>query len=193
MMTTPRFRLAVTVGGLLALTLAAALPGCNDGGQGPFPTYAYSDDGDLLPRPSGGGLVVDPDSEIPDVPRPVGFVGVPSKSTSSVDPLTGIRTVFHVYQGRSNTLDAAAYFRRNLDDFGWSLDGFDQGDPRSTVQSYAKGPEQLRINITGDRAITTLTVAINPRDAVPQTGPVPGIDPAPGDEIEPLPADDASL
>ncbi|MEM7625513.1 MAG: hypothetical protein AAF333_07795 [Planctomycetota bacterium] len=130
--------------------------------------YAYSDDGDLLPRPSGAGLVVDPNAEIPDVPRPVGFVGVPSKSTSSVDPITGIRTVFHVYQGRSNTQDAAAYFRRNLDDYGWNLDSFDNGDPRATVQAYAKGPEQLRVTITGDRGITTLNVTISP------AGPVAG-------------------
>ncbi len=146
--------------GLLVATLLAV--GCNKGGQGIFPMIAYSDDGDFLPKPSGAGLVMAPDAEIPDVPRPVGFVGVPSKSTSSVDPLTGIRTVYHVYQGRSNTQDAAAYFRRNLDDFGWKLDGFDTGDPRATLQSYVKGPEQLRIAITGDKGITTLAVTLSP-------------------------------
>lgn len=138
------------------------LTGCSGSGQGPFPVFAYSDDGDLLPRPSGAGLVVDKDSPIPDVPKPIGFVAVPSKSYSSVDPLTDVRTVVHVYQGRSNTQDAAAYFRRNLDDYNWQLDGFDQGDPRATVQAYAKGPEQLRITISGDRGITTLQVTISP-------------------------------
>jgi hypothetical protein len=149
--------------GLLALALLA---GCR-GGQGPFPIAAYSDDGDLLPKAPGAGLVVDRDAEIPDVPRPVGFVGVPSKSYSSVDPITGVRTVVHVYQGRSNTQDAAAYFRRNLDDYGWNLDGFDTGDPRATVQSYEKGPELLRITISGDGGITTLNVTISPK--VPPT------------------------
>lgn len=164
-----RSRRFLLILGLLGLTLSLPfLGGCNNGTQGPFPVYAYSDDGDLLPRPSGAGLVVDPNAEIPDVPRPVGFVGVPSKSTSSVDPITGIRTVFHVYQGRSNTQDAAAYFRRNLDDYGWNLDSFDNGDPRATVQAYAKGPEQLRVTITGDRGITTLNVTISP------AGPVAG-------------------
>lgn len=151
---------ALCLVGLLVATVMVG--GCIKGGQGPFPVYAYSDDGDLLPKPSGAGLVMSPDAEIPDVPRPIGFVGVPSKSTSSVDPITGIRTVYHVYQGRSNTQDAAAYFRRNLDDFGWQLDGFDNGDPRATLQSYAKGPEQLRIAITGDKGITTLAVTISP-------------------------------
>jgi len=151
---------ALCLVGLLAAVVMVG--GCVKGGQAVFPVYAYSDDGDLLPKPSGAGLVMSPDAEIPDVPRPVGFVGVPSKSTSSVDPITGIRTVYHVYQGRSNTQDAAAYFRRNLDDFGWQLDGFDNGDPRATLQSYIKGPEQLRIAITGDKGITTMAVTISP-------------------------------
>jgi len=138
------------------------LPGCSSRPQGVFPIFAYSDDGELLPKPSSAGLVVDPTAEIQDVPRPVGFVGVPSKSTSSVDPITGVRTVIHIYQGRSNTQDAARYFRRNLDDYNWKLDGFDTGDPRATIQSYVKGPEQLRITITGDRGITTLTILISP-------------------------------
>lgn len=144
---------------LVLLLTAVTVVGCR---QSPFPIYAYSDDGDLLPKPGGAGLVVAPDAEIPDVPRPVGFVGVPSKSTSTVDPITGVRTVYHIYQGRSNTQDAAAYFRRNLDDHQWKLDGFDNGDPRATLQSYVKGPEQLRISITGDRGITTISVTINP-------------------------------
>ena len=147
---------------LAALVTLPLLAGCRSGGQGPFPVFAYSDDGDLLPRPSGAGLVVDRDSPISDVPKPIGFVGVPSKSYSSVDPLSGVRTVVHIYQGRSNTQDAAAYFRRNLDDYGWELDSFDKGDPRATVQAYAKGPEQLRITISGDRGIVTLHIAISP-------------------------------
>ena len=156
-------RTFLTIFALGSALLPSLLGGCRAGGaQAPFPIVAYSDDGDLLPRPSSGGLVVDPHAEIPDVPRPVGFVGVASKSTSSVDPLSGVRTVVHVYQGRSNTQDAAAYFRRYLDDYGWNLDGFDNGDPRATVQSYAKGPEQLRITITGDQGITTLNVTISP-------------------------------
>ncbi|MEM1107255.1 MAG: hypothetical protein AAGH99_01025 [Planctomycetota bacterium] len=157
---TPIVRTALCLAGLLVV--AAGLSGCQAGTQGPFPVLAYSDDGDLLPKPSAAGLVMSPDAEIPDVPRPVGFVGVPSKSTSSVDPISGIRTVHHIYQGRSNTQDAAAYFRRNLDDFGWQLDGFDNGDPRATLQAYAKGPEQLRIAITNDGDVTTLSVTISP-------------------------------
>lgn len=161
MMTDSRPRLIPTTLGLAGLLIVTLLlSGC--GGGGPLPFYAYSDDGDLLPKASGAGLVKAPDAEIPDVPRPVGFVAVPSKSTSSVDPITGVRTVRHIYQGRSNTQDAAAYFRRNLDDYDWKVDGFDNGDPRATLQSYTKGPEQLRISITGDKGITTLAVTITP-------------------------------
>lgn len=144
--------------GLIALTTGVA--GCRGAG-GPFPVFAYSDDGDLLAKPSSAGLVVDPNSPIEDVPKPVGFVGVPSRSTSRVDGNT--RVVLHIYQGRANRLDAAAFFRRNLDDFGWTVDGFDTGDLNATVQTYAKGNETLRITITGDRGKVTLNVAIDAR------------------------------
>lgn len=152
----PARRVAVLTGLLLGLVL---LPACRGGG--PFPVFAYSDDGDLLPKPSGAGLVVDPDSPIEDVPKPIGFVGVPSKSTSRTDGPA--RVVRHVYQGRANRLDAAAFFRRNLDDFGWKVDGFDTGDPNATVQTYAKGNEVLHVTVTGDAGKITLTVSINPR------------------------------
>lgn len=144
-----------------ALLLTLGLTACNRGPGGPFPLVAYSDDGDLLPKASGPGLVVDPQSYIPDVPKPVGFVGVPSKSSSRTDGQT--RQVVHVYQGRSSAVDAAAFYRRYLDDYGWKLDGFDSGDPRATVQAYAKGPEQLRITITSAKGITTINAVINPR------------------------------
>ena len=142
------------------IVLACALPGCRSG-VGPFPVFAYSDDGDLLPRPSTAGLVVDPNSYIEDVPMPIGFVPVPSRSTSRVDG--NHRVVLHIYQGRANRLDAAAFYRRNLDDYGWAIDGFDTGDPNATVQTYAKGNETLRITITGDRGKVTLNVAIDAR------------------------------
>ena len=71
--------------GLIALgSLPLGPTGCTSAG-GPFPVFAYSDDGDLLPKPSSAGLVVDPNSPIEDVPKPIGFVGVPSRSTSRVD------------------------------------------------------------------------------------------------------------
>ena len=144
----------------LALTLGVALPACT-GSDGTFPVWVYSDDGDLLPKASGGGLVVDPDSPIPDVPKPIGFIPLPSKSSVSTT-LDGERNVTHVYQGRANRLDAAAFYRRNLDDHGWTTAGLDQGDPRSTVQSYSKGPENLRINITQDRSVVTIRANITP-------------------------------
>jgi len=144
----------------LLIGLIALSTGCS-GPSGPFPVFAYSDDGDLLPKPSSAGLVVDPNSPIEDVPKPVGFVGVPSRSTSRVDG--NHRVVLHIYQGRANRLDAAAFFRRNLDDFGWTVDGFDTGDLNATVQTYAKGNETLRITITGDRGKVTLNVAIDAR------------------------------
>ncbi len=165
----------------MASTLLLVTSGCNRGAGGPFPVWAYSDDGDLLPKASGAGLVVDPQSPIPDVPKPIGFVGVPSKSTSGTDGRT--RNVLHVYQGRSSAIDAAAFFRRYLDDYGWQLDGFDTGDPRATVQAYAKGPEQLRITITAANGITTINLVISARSA-PTDAPAPPI-PTPAPSIGP--------
>lgn len=164
-----------TVLSLLAASLLVGLvlTGCRRS-QGPFPVWAYSADGDYLPAPGGGGLVVDPKSEIPDVPRPVGFVAVPSQSSVSTDGV--YRQVIHVYQGRSNSQDAAAFYRRNLDDYGWMPSGFDTGDPRATLQTYAKGQESLRIAITGDKAVTTITITISPQNA-PAKEPAPTIIP----------------
>ena len=161
--------------GLIALgSLPLGTTGCTSAG-GPFPVFAYSDDGDLLAKPSSAGLVVDPNSPIEDVPKPIGFVGVPSRSTSRVDG--NHRVVLHVYQGRANRLDAAAFFRRNLDDYGWKVDGFDTGDLNATVQTYAKGNETLRITITGDRGKVTINVAIDARSEhtstpAPRPGPI---------------------
>ncbi|MEE9403999.1 MAG: hypothetical protein V3V20_03840 [Algisphaera sp.] len=150
------FRRLVT--SLCLLALIASLGACR-GASGPFPLLVYSDDGDLLPKPSSAGLVVDPNSPIEDVPMPIGFKGVPSKSMSRTDG--NHRVVLHVYQGRANLLDTAAFYRRNLDDFGWKVDGFDTGDPNATVQTYAKGNEVLRINILGDKGKVTLNISID--------------------------------
>jgi len=155
--------------GLIALS--GTLAGCRGAG-GPFPVFAYSDDGDLLPKPSSAGLVVDPQSPIEDVPKPIGFVGVPSRSMSRTDG--NHRVVLHIYQGRANRLDAAAFFRRNLDDYGWKVDGFDTGDLNATVQTYAKGNETLRITITGDRGKVTLNIAIDRRAASTPAAERPG-------------------
>ncbi len=156
----PRPRHALLAAALAGLILAGSA--CT-GSDGAFPIWVYSDDGDLLAKPSGGGLVVDPDSPIRDVPKPIGFVPVASKSSVSTDG--DQRTVTHVYQGRANRLDAAAFYRRNLDDYGWTTAGLDQGDPRATVQSYTKGPENLRINITQNRSVVTIRAMISPSDA----------------------------
>ena len=153
----PRPRL---ISGLCLFALVAGLTGCTSA-RGPFPVFAYSDDGVLLPKPSSAGLVVDPDSPIEDVPKPIGFVGVPSKSTARTDG--NHRVVLHVYQGRADRLDVAAFYRRNLDDFGWTVDGFDTGDPNATVQTYAKGNEVLRVTILGDKGKVTLNVSIEGR------------------------------
>jgi hypothetical protein len=168
------------VGSLAVLALASVLVGCGGGSNGPI--WAYSDDGDYLPRASSGGLVVDPDSPIPDVPMPVGFVAVPSKSSVSYDGVN--RIVSHVYQGRSNTQDASAFYRQNLDDQGWRPTGMDTGDPRTPLQTYTKGPEELRISITETRSIVTILVTIAPKgfEVAPTRiqPPTPAPAPAPG-------------
>jgi len=153
---TPRARL------ILMVPLVAALVGC-EGGRSAVPLVGFTDDGTHVPAPVGPGLVADPDSPIPDVPMPIGFEPVPSKSGSSFDGRA--RTVLHVYQGRGTIAEAAQFYRQQLRGYGWSFTGRSDDTDGATVLNFEKGPERLRVRLTQRRIITTITVNIAPRPA----------------------------
>ena len=142
---------------LLALT-ALPLAGCT-GDAGPLPVVAFSDDGAFLTRQFGQGLVIDEDSPIPDVPKPMRFVPVPSRSSSSFDGYA--RTVTHVYQGRADFEDILAFYQTQIPEHGWQP----AGNPAANgpIQSYAKGPEALQVSVSSAGGVATITVVIRPR------------------------------
>jgi hypothetical protein len=125
-----------------------------------WPPVAFSDEGDYLPRASGPGLVVMDDHPIPDVPMPVGFVALPSRSSS--DMAGNARRVTHVYQGRATGRDAIDFYRDHLDDFGWRFQRLDALPDGSSVQSYTKGPEMLRVQSVDDDGVLTIYIFIEP-------------------------------
>jgi hypothetical protein len=149
---------------LMMLPLLAALTACTDG-----PIYVYSDDGVLLPKQPGAGLVprLQEDWLIPDVPMPVGFQPVTSMCYASFDG--SARTVSHVYQGRGYIADTVKFYRQNLRDpaLGWTFEGIGRTDEAVQILDYTKGPEALQIRIRTRNNLTTVQVEIVPRTLVP--------------------------
>ncbi len=145
---------------LLALGCVAsvAMPGCT-ADTGPLPALAFSDDGAYLPHQLAEGLVVDEQSPIPDVPKPLRFVPVPSRSSSSFDGAA--RTVTHVYQGRSKLDELETFYRAAAANHGWrpATAGADAGP----ILTYAKGPETLQVALSRAGGVSTVTVLIRPR------------------------------
>ena len=137
----------ILVGGML-------LPGC---GSVKTPFVAYSDDGQYLRPPTGSGLVMDPNSPIPDVPKPVGFVGVPSLSSHSFDGR--VRQVQHVYQGRGEVSDVLLLYKRWLPRYDWQSLAI-QGTTPNTVLRYIKGREQLSVVVSKSSGVISIVVNI---------------------------------
>jgi len=137
---------------LLAMTLA----GC-----GHMPVVSFSDDGQYLTHHRGPGLVADPESPIPDLPRPIGFVEVPKLCSASVGP-DGVRTVQHFYQGRGPVAEIQLFYKYQLRDFGWTVSNVGYTDEGELVITGQKGPESLRIRAVRSGSRTNLIVTIEP-------------------------------
>lgn len=130
------------------------------GCHGPDTGMPLSDDGRWLPPATGEGLVARRDSPIPDVPMPVGFVGVASRSQSSV--VDDVRVVHHLYQGQAGVADAITFYRRELPAQGWRLIS-SQIEVQPAVLLYQKGREQLQISVVRRHRVVSITVSIQAR------------------------------
>ncbi len=146
------------LGGVLGVLVLAGLAGCTSASR-PGPVLAYSDDGVYLPFQFGEGLVPDQKSPIPDVPKPIGFAAVPSRSSSSFDGYA--RMVEHVYQGRSGLNDVLAFYETQLRYHGWS--GELNADQDGPIRGYVKGSESLRLGVSSAGGVISVTVVIRPR------------------------------
>jgi hypothetical protein len=141
---------------VLSLIALIALPACNSMKQR-IPVVAYSSDGDYLEPQYGRGLVIDEQSTIPDVPKPIGFVLVRSQSSASFDG--SARTLTHVYQGRASVDELLEFFRRVLKGNGWQV----AGPTDAPILSYVKGSESLNLSVGSDGKRATVTLVIYPR------------------------------
>lgn len=143
---------------LLFLALFAVLAACTPQS---VPRVTYSDDGEYLPAPTGPGLVAKQRSPIPDVPIPVGFVGVPSRSEAEFDG--EVRHVHHVYQGRAHAAEVVTFYRRQLPRRDWTSQGRHQEDDGTTVMRFTKGREDLTLRISHRHSVVTIVAEIGPR------------------------------
>jgi hypothetical protein len=125
-----------------------------------------TDDGQMLHRPGGQGLVAQTRSPIPDVPMPIGFKVVNSKSSATVTPTA--RIVDHLYQGLSTVADAVVFYRRVLAENNWSPDR-EQTHGSRHLMVYTKGRERLELETWRDGGVVSVFVRI--RDNTTAPGP----------------------
>lgn len=159
--TTMSRRIGPWVGIGVVLCLAIVGGGCK---QGPF-GMAFSDEGHMLPPPEGPGLVAAKQSPIPDVPHPIGFVLITSQSRSEL--IDGRRYAEHMYQGQAQAGDIVRFYRRVLPRHGWKP-GSEHQDQELVRLNYAKGAEDLTIQIARQQSVVTCYVVVQDR-----TMPVP--------------------
>lgn len=147
-----------------ALTLASmmvlAVGGCAES-----PTLVHlSEDGRILRKPASAELVAKPDSPIPDVPMPVGFVFIETRSSSQ--SVGHLRRVDHVYQGLASRGQVAEYYRRVLPASGWQRGSDEMAGP-SHVLRYMKDREALEIRITESNSVATVRVRLSDTSTSP--------------------------
>ena len=147
--------------GTLVLVLGALLVGCDS------ISMVRSDDGQMLPDRAGAGLVNRTRTPIPDVPMPVGFVLLSSKSHASV--VNGERNVTHVYQGRATYAETVEFYRRLTPASGWRL-ARDVTEVDEIVMGFAKGRETLELRISHPRDVATVKVLLRTPGQSPGMG-----------------------
>ena len=156
--TTPKPR----AGFLTALVLGSLLVSLTMAGCRNNPVMAVSDDNRILQSHTGSILVANPRSPLPDVPVPVGFELIDSKSTGRINP-GGTRQVHHVYQGLADFTAAVEYYRHVLAANHWQSISQD-ADGKDTVLGYQSTRETLVVRLSKPGRIMTVTVTIRSRE-----------------------------
>lgn len=122
-----------------------------------MPWVPRSADGEPLPAIEGPGLVASSGSPVPDVPMPIGFVAVVSRSSSQV--IGQVRFVDHLYQGRASAADTVGYYRQQIRQHNWQPIS-EQTQQGVTVIRLNKGRENLEISVSQEDAVTSVRVLI---------------------------------
>lgn len=145
------------VAGVVGLFLGLSAVGCSGFNS---PVMAVTHDGQYLDHQVGPGLVADPKSEIEDVPRPIGFTGVPSVSRINSVGVSA-RDLVYVYQGRAQISEVITFYSQQLWRFGWKR-GVDTTEQGANVLTFSKGAELLKIFVSRNRGVATVSVEITP-------------------------------
>jgi hypothetical protein len=148
----------LSAGRVLVVAWLLAAAGCE---TTDWPLGPRTDDGQRLTHPPGPGLVAATDSRIADVPMPVGFVPVASRSNSYVPP-SGPRAVNHVYQGIATVAEASQFYRQQLPAHGWQSVR-ERADGSISTMVYVKGQEELTVQISHPRVLD-IVVTIRDRN-----------------------------
>lgn len=160
---------------IVTLLAIPALWGCQTSPVS-VPPFGVSEDYQVLAGQPGRGLVADPNSPIPDVPKPIGFKPVVAQSSAASDGRA--RTVHHVYQGMGGSGEVVTLYQRTLPSKGWRFTGQRSLAEGGTVLTYTKGPEDLQIATRQSYRATTITVDITPQGVAPRP-PATASQPAP--------------
>ncbi|MFW6336846.1 MAG: hypothetical protein ACOC3G_06935 [Phycisphaeraceae bacterium] len=136
--------------------LCVSVAGCSRN-----PVATFSEDMQYLPRQAGPGLVADPESPIPDVPKPVNFKPIVKKS--EVQTLSPARTLRHVYQGRAPLAEARVFYGQQPPFYGWRLEDERFTEEGELILEYVKGAERLRIRALETGSRCTVVIRIMPR------------------------------
>ena len=141
------------------LSLVAA--GWTAAGCSRNPVATFSEDMQYLPRQAGPGLVADPESPIPDVPKPVNFKPIVKKS--ELETLSPARSLRHVYQGRAPLAEVRLFYGQQPPFYGWTLEDERFTEEGELILEYVKGQERLRIRGLATGSRSTVVIRITPR------------------------------
>lgn len=147
----------------VVLLSVALIGGCSD------LRAVRSDDGQLLAAPTGRGLVARSPSPVADLPMPIGFVMVQSRSRASVEP--GRRMVTHVYQGRAAFADVIEFYRSELRRHGWRVRGERIEGQTAVTLTATKADEAARVEVDRRDAVITVELTIAPIEPPPNAAP----------------------
>ena len=128
-----------------------------------IPGIAMSDDGRYLEPQGSRGLVVSRESPVRDVPMPIGFVLIDSRSRNLTT--SNHRFIEHFYQGRAQRKDLLDFYRRSTNRRGWQPQR-EQTAGAATWIIFTRDDEDLQVRISYRDDIAEVFVRVRSHHAV---------------------------